>query len=432
MTLIYNVAINGERDGYVAIRGERIDTVGYGAPGSDLLNAADETVDGQGQILLPGAIDCHVHFRDPGLTHKADMDTESRAALAGGVTSVVDMPNTVPQTVSAETLREKEAIAESRCHVNYAFFIGATDSNISELTDSDYTRVAGVKLFIGSSTGNMLVDDDKALELLFSRIQAPICVHAEDEGVIRRCREHFRAVYDGRPIPVATHSHIRPAEACVRATARAIALAEKYGTRLHIAHVTTAAEVEMIARAKARGKAGITCEVSPHHLLLCDEDYPRLGTLMKMNPAVKSASDRQALRQALAEGIIDMVATDHAPHLLSEKKGDALTAVSGAPIVQWAYPLLMDMFGESDAARFYARNPASVFGIAGRGAIAPGYFADLVLASRTPYTVQDCDVVSKCGWTYLDGTTLGHSISRVWLNGRENGHPRHLTFGTGH
>lgn len=423
MILIHNVLLNGVEAGYLTVDAGRIGTVGRGIAPAELFETAVEVIDGEGNILLPGAIDCHVHMRDPGLTRKADMNTETRAALAGGVTSVIDMPNTVPQTVTVEAWKDKMALAAEKCHVNYAFFIGATNDNLAELLRADYSRIPGVKLFIGSSTGNMLVDDDDALDRLFAQVRVPICVHAEDEATIARCRDEVKARFDGAPVPVEYHSVIRPAEACARATARAIALAEKYGSRLHIAHVTTAAEVALIRQAKARGLAHVTCEVSPHHLLLCDADYAALGALMKMNPAVKTAADREALRAALLDGTIDMVATDHAPHLLAEKEGDALHAVSGAPIIQWAYPVLMDIFGPGLAARFYAANPARVFGIRDRGELKPGFYADLVLVKAEPCKVENKDVVSKCGWTYLDGRTLRHRIVKTRVSG-----PQALAF----
>lgn len=397
-----------------------IQAVGWGeAPRFAL--SVPEVLDACGLLLMPGCIDCHVHMREPGLTHKADIDSETRAALAGGVTSVIDMPNTVPQTVTIDAWNNKMDRAAATAHTNYAFFVGATSSNLEELEKLDPTRVPGVKLFMGSSTGNMLVDGEDALDAIFAlcgRRHLIVCVHAEDEQVIARERKRVRAEYGDSPVPVCEHSRMRPVEACVRATQRAIALAERHHAHLHLAHITTAAEVDHITEARKRG-VRVTCEVSPHHLLFCQDDYARLGSRIKMNPAVKSAADRDALRRAAADGRIDMVATDHAPHLLAEKEGDAFKAMSGAPMVQFALPALLEIFKPSTVARLYSTAPAGIYGIKSRGYIAPGCFGDFVLVERLkePMVIEDADVVSKCGWTPLAGQALHHRVVHTFING---------------
>lgn len=416
--LIVNADLAGNGPGWLLIEGRDIAATGAGAAPAELIAADDvETIDGVGCLLMPGAIDCHVHFRDPGLTHKADMATESRAALADGVTSFVDMPNTKPQTTTMALALDKLQHAAEVAAANYGVFIGATNDNIDELLHADYTRLAGVKLFMGSSTGNILVDQAEALERLFAGVSVPISVHAEDEGVIAAARARIRALYGERPIPIRRHTDMRPVEACVTATARAIALAERHGAHVHIAHVTTAAEVDMIDAARRRGLCRITCEVSPHHLLFCSDDYAELGARIKMNPAVKSAADRQSLREALADGRIDMIATDHAPHLEVEKAGDALHAVSGAPMVQFAYPMAIHLFGPRIAAERYAAAPARIFGITDRGQLQAGQRADLVLFAPSDHVISDADVVSRCAWTPLAGRPLYFRTVRTWLNG---------------
>ena len=442
-TLIYNVDIvTPERvsRGFVAIGGDGIICeTGEGKPSEKLIGEAASVVDGGGALLMPGAIDCHVHFREPGLTHKATIATESRAAVAGGVTSFIDMPNTVPQTVTCEALKDKTAIAEAESVANYAFFIGATNDNLDELLAADYSRVAGIKLFMGSSTGNMLVDSETALDRLFSSAPAIISVHAEDESTIKAARAEIEAEY-GADAPVELHTRLRPSEACLRASAHAVELARKHGTRLHIAHLTTAAELELLEPAGDVENKKITAEVSPHHLWWTADDYGRRGARIKMNPSVKTADDREALRRAVENGLIDVVATDHAPHLLSEKEGSLFKAVSGAPMVQFSMAAMLELFSPSKVASVMADNPARLFRIGRRGRIAKGYYADLALVGHYAdgYKVSDSDVVSLCGWTPLDGETLHHKVLSVWVNGNhtynngvinERCHGKQLIFG---
>lgn len=418
-TAFINADLAGKGRGWLVAEGARIVATGQGTAGYDVLAGA-RIIDCDGLLLMPGAIDCHVHFRDPGLTHKADMASESAAAVAGGVTSFLDMPNTVPQTTTQALVEEKLAHAAGCSLANYGFFIGATNTNIGEIVGSDFSRIAAIKLFLGSSTGNMLVNDSDALDQLFRESPVLISVHAEDESVIAAARRALRDRYGDTPCPVSMHTVMRPAEACMKATIHALELAERSGAHVHIAHVSTAAEAELIADRRRAG-VNVTCEVSPHHLTFCDADYERLGARIKMNPAVKSPEDRLGLRQALERGDIDMVATDHAPHLPAEKQGDLWHAVSGAPMVQFAYTVIMDLYGPEKAAEYYAAAPARVFAIEDRGSLTPGNFADLVLVRPDDlYTVTDADVVSKCGWTPLVGHTLHHRILRTWVNGVEN------------
>lgn len=422
LTLIENIEFAGEcghQRGWLLIDGKFIICRGLGdAPaqvdGRDLSSAARH--DGRGMLALPGAIDCHVHFRDPGLTHKGDFATESRAAIAGGVTSVLDMPNTVPQTVSRQSVTEKACIAAEKSLANYGFFIGATADNLTELTEIDPTSVAGVKLFMGSSTGGMLVDDATAIEKLFGAVRLPISIHAEDESVIARCRAAAIAKY-GDDVPVEAHSDIRPVEACVEATARAIELARHTGAHAHIAHLTTAREVELVNEARTDG-VNITCEVSPHHLMWCADDYAAKGSRIKMNPAVKSADDREKLRRAVRDGLIDIVATDHAPHLWKEKQGTALTAASGAPMVQFSLTTMLDLFDAATVERVMCRRPAELFDIDRRGRLQAGYYADIVLVDcKADHVISDSDVVSRCGWTPMADVRTSHRVAETWVNG---------------
>lgn len=416
--LIYNaLLVDGEnepRRGWLLVDGSLIDSLGEDdAPAVDV----DERIDASGAMLMPGAIDCHVHFREPGLTRKADIASESRAAIAGGVTSYIDMPNTVPQTTTIERWEEKMARAAETSAANYAFMLGATADNLDELRRADLRLMPAVKVFMGSSTGGMLLDADDAVARVFDGQGARVVVHAEDQATIDASIARYSPLRD--PADMAWHSRLRSAEACVRATERAMELATRYGTRLHVAHVTTRLETQLFdASASPVGKQ-ITAEVSPHHLLWTVDDYPQLGSRIKMNPAVKTADDRDALRQALAEGRLDIVATDHAPHLLAEKEGDVLHAVSGAPMVQFSLPAMLDLNDPTTVVRRMACAPAELFGVERRGFLRPGYFADLALVERLeePYIVSDSDVLSRCGWTPMAGSRLSHRVVRTWVNG---------------
>lgn len=428
--LIHNALIvTGEQPpfaGWLLTNGEYIAAIGHGNYNAPLPPNV-EKIDARQAMLLPGAIDCHVHFREPGLTHKATIRSESTAAVAGGVTSFIDMPNCVPPTTTIHEWESKMAIAEATSQANYAFMIGATATNIQQLQQADYSLVPAVKLFMGSSTGNMLVERQAALQAIFADQPGRVVVHAEDQTIINEITARLRPSID--PNDIANHSRLRPAEACLAATERAMELAVRYGTRLHIAHLTTAAETRLFDPAPSPSGRQITAEVSPHHLLWSSDYYPRLGARIKMNPAVKSPADREALRRALASGRIDIVATDHAPHLLSEKQGDVFHAVSGAPMVQFSLQSVLDIYDDPTlAAQRMANGPATLFGIQQRGFLRPGYFADLVLVERltSPHTITDADVISTCAWTPLNGYTTHHRIIRTWVNGGH--HPLPLRF----
>lgn len=410
---------------YVATEGDFITEVAELTPAkAEEMGRDPETVmhDCGGGLLMPGAIDTHVHFREPGLTEKADIASESAAAKAGGVTSFTDMPNTRPATLTMEAVEDKLRRAAETSAINYGFFIGAANDNIESVLAADFSRVAGIKLFMGSSTGNMLVDDKDSLDRLFEGAQTVIAVHAEDEAIIAAARERLSREYpDG--IPVEMHPDVRPREACTEATRRAIALAERYGTRLHICHISTADELRMIAEAKARG-VKVTAETCPQYLLFDRNDLLTLGSRVKCNPSVKEASDRIALiRELKPGGVIDTIATDHAPHLPAQKEGNALTAASGMPMIQWALPAMLDLMtadpdGEESltperVVELMCVNPARIFGIDRRGDIKPGFYADLVLAEKLAMPgrkITDADVVSRCGWTPLAGRSLQWSV----------------------
>lgn len=424
--ILYNASIVNEAKrftGYVVIDGDKIAEVGTGVPAEAVVSSCDRSTDLNGNLLLPGAIDDQVHFRDPGLTHKADIASESRAAIAGGVTSFMDMPNTKPQTTTIETLEAKYEHAAEVSAANYSFYIGATNDNIDIVKQVDFSRTCGVKAFLGSSTGNMLVDNPTTLEHLFGEIPALIAIHSEDEAIIRANRERFVAEY-GDNLPVQYHPLIRSAEACYTSTARAIELADRLNTRLHVLHLSTARELELFSDAPVADKR-ITSEVCVHHLWFSDEDYKKYGNRIKCNPAIKTAADRAALRSGVVSGKLDVVATDHAPHLLSEKQGNCLTAASGMPLVQFSLVAMLEMahqgiFSIEKVVEKMCHAPADLYRIDRRGYIRPGYFADLaVVSTDNPHTITSADVISKCGWSPFEGTTMHYRVVRTFLNGEE-------------
>lgn len=423
--LLYNALIVSDESlfsGYLVTDGDKIALIGHGDPDNEMIASADYMpVDCEGDMLMPGVIDTHVHFRDPGLTSKGDMVTESRAAVAGGVTSYMEMPNTRPMTVTLEAWNDKMSHAAECSLANYAFFIGATNDNIDILLSADYTRVPGVKLFMGSSTGNMLVDSESVLDRLFAESPALIMVHAEDENMIRAARADIEARYPAGDVPLELHSVMRSSEACAKATCHAIELARRHGSRLHVAHVSTAAELGYFSSGDVSGKM-ITAETCPHYLLFSDADIATRGARVKCNPAIKTDSDRQALVDAVREGVIDTIATDHAPHLLSDKEGDLLHAASGMPGVQFSLVMMLSMgFGPQLVARVMSGNPAKLFGVEGRGFLRPGYQADIVRVKHLdrPHVIADSDVVSRCGWTPYAGCETGYSVVTTWVNGLE-------------
>lgn len=434
-TLFHNATIVNEGERYtgwlVTDSHGRIADLGRGEvpPGVTATNKVDCT----GRYLLPGVIDLHVHFRDPGLTEKGDISTESRAAVKGGVTSYAEMPNTRPATVSREAVEAKEARAATVSAANYSFFIGATADNLSELLSADYSHIPGIKLFLGSSTGNMLVEGDDVLDRLFASAPAIIAVHAEDEAINRAARKRLCAEYPDGP-GVELHPLMRPRQACIAATRHAIALAERHGARLHICHVSTAEELQLIAEAKGRG-VRVTAETAPQYLLWDSADFLSHGARIKCNPSIKEASDRLALLRALHPGgPIDFIATDHAPHLAEQKRGNALTAASGMPMVQFSLPVMLDLtesepqlegLGIERVVELMSHSPARIFGITGRGFLRRGYHADLTIVERLPlgqgHRVTDGDVVSRCGWTPLAGRTLGWKVVDTYVGGLRGG-----------
>lgn len=377
-------------------------------------------IDARGMLLLPGVIDDHVHFRDPGLTHKADIASESRAAAAGGVTSYLDMPNTNPQTTTLPALEAKFQSASQSSVVNYSFFFGATDSNSDLISQLPWHRIPGVKLFMGSSTGNMLVDKEEALHDIFSRMgNHVLMVHCEDTATIDHNMQAAIKQY-GPDVPISQHPDIRSVEACVKSTNLAIRMAEQHNTRLHIAHLTTRDELQLVAAAPDT----VTAEACVSHLLFSSDDYATLGARIKCNPAVKSVEHRDALRQALTDGTITLVGTDHAPHLLSEKQGGAARAVSGMPMLQFSLPAMLELADRGILSlprlvELMCHAPARLFGIEQRGYIRPGYKADLVLVQpNSPWEVTSDCIQSKCGWSPLEGHIFENKIRRTWVNGR--------------
>lgn len=422
--LIHNAYIVNEGRsflGYVVIDGEFISRVCEGVAPENLFDGA-EAIDGNGCLLLPGVIDTHVHFRDPGLTHKADMATESRAAVAGGVTSFIDMPNTKPQTVTMADVEWKMQRASEVSVANYGFFIGATADNIESLASADYTRVAGVKLFLGSSTGNMLLNDPDTIGQIFDRVPALVAVHAEDEEILRKRRQAVVERY-GENLPMDFHPVIRNHDVCFEASRKIVELARRHNHRLHLLHVSTARELELLTQGTPEGKL-ITAETCPQYLAFSDEQYAMLGSRIKCNPAIKRPADRDALREAVIDGRIDTIATDHAPHLPQEKQGTALTAVSGMPMIQFSLVLMLQMVDEGifdlhTVVSHLCHNPATIYGIDRRGFIRPGYYADLTIVNNDcePYTITDQWAISRCGWTPLAGLTVGNKVEMTLVNG---------------
>lgn len=377
----------------------------------------DQIVDATGCFVLPGVIDDHVHFRDPGLTQKADMQTESRAAAFGGVTSYLDMPNTKPQTTTIDALAAKYADAAKKSHVNYGFFIGATNDNIEEVCSVNPQHVPGIKLFMGSSTGNMLVDKRDVLKQLFANSPLPIMAHCEDTDIINRNMQLTKQKYGDDPA-VEHHPEIRSEEACWESTRLAVELASETGARLHVAHLTTERELQLFG-----SDPKITAEAVIAHLFFCDDDYKTLGTRIKCNPAIKTRADRDALRRALSDGRIATVGTDHAPHLLSDKEGGCANAASGMPMVQFSLVAMLELVDEGVLSierlvELMAHNPARLFEIAKRGFLRKGYKADIVLVKpQSPWTVDKDCIQSKCGWSPMEGHTFQWQVRTTMCNG---------------
>jgi len=379
-------------------------------------------IDASGKYLIPGLIDDQVHFREPGLTHKATIGSESRAAVAGGITTFIEMPNTVPQATNQQLLQDKFNIAEKTSYANYSFMFGGTNDNLEELLKTDPKTVAGIKLFLGSSTGNMLVDNLEVLEKIFSSTKLIISVHCEDEETIKKNIADHVAQY-GEQIPIELHPVIRSEEACYLSSSRAIALAKKTGARLHVFHLSTAKETALFRNDIPLEEKQITSEVCVHHLWFSDQDYEEKGTHIKWNPAVKTAADREGLWTALLDDRLDIIATDHAPHTLEEKSNSYLKAPSGGPLVQHALLALLEKVSEKvlsieKLVEKACHNPAIIFQIENRGFIKEGYFADLVLIDpKAPQTVCKENILYKCGWSPFEGTTFSSSVTHTFVNG---------------
>ncbi len=424
-TLITNANIVNEGKvfhGDVLIDGEYIVKIGSGlssAPGTRVIDAG-------GRYLLPGAIDDQVHFREPGLTHKATIESESRASVAGGVTSYMEMPNTNPPTFTQELLEQKYAIASKTSLANYSFYIGASNDNFDEVLKTDLTRVCGLKIFMGSSTGNLLVDDPEVLERFFSTFPGLIATHCEDEATIRRNTERYREEW-GESAPVRIHPLIRSEEACFKSSSFAIDMARKHGTRLHILHISTGKETHLFDNQVPLSEKKITAEACIHHLWFSDEDYDTLGTRIKWNPAVKTPADRDQILAAVLDGRIDVIATDHAPHTLLEKSLPYFGAPSGGPLVQHSLVAMLELYHQSRIAltqivQKMSHNPAILFAVEKRGFIREGYFADLVLVDlNDSWTVKPENILAKCGWSPFEGFSFKSRVTHTFVSG-------HLAF----
>ena len=424
-TLIKNATIVNEGRTYggcIAIEGDTIDAIHEGQVPEGRFDA---TIDANGCHALPGIIDSHVHFREPGLTDKADIESESRAAAAGGVTTFFDMPNTVPQTTTIEALEDKFARAARESHVNYSFFFGATNDNAALFGSLDGTTLPGIKLFMGSSTGNMLVDRSDALERIFASAKLPVMAHCEDTATINANMEAMRSKHGDDP-DVALHPLIRSAEACMASTRLAVSLARKHTTRLHVAHVSTAAELELFGH-----DGNITAEATVGHLYFSDSDYATLGAKIKVNPAIKTEADRAALRRALSDGRIYTIATDHAPHLPAQKQGGCARAASGMPMVQFSLPTMLELVDDGvltidRLTELMCHNPARLFGVDKRGFLRPGHKADIAIVRRgEPWTVNPEVIESKCGWSPMEGHTYRWRVVYTLCNG-------HVVYSNGH
>ncbi len=401
------------RNGYI----EKID-VGTGLR----VPAGWETENAEGYYLLPGVIDDQVHFREPGWEHKGDIHSESRAAVAGGITSFMEMPNTSPPALTQQLLEEKYTLAAKKSLANYSFYMGASNDNLAEVLKTDAQKVCGIKVFMGSSTGNMLVDDEKTLEALFAGVKMLIATHCEDEATIRTLSASYYKKL-GMKATTEIHPKIRTAEACWRSSSKAVALARKYGTRLHVLHLSTAAETRLFDNTLPVEKKQITAEVCIHHLWFSDKDYPAKGNLIKWNPAVKTENDRKALFEALLNDRLDVVATDHAPHTLEEKQRPYFQAPSGGPMVQHALPAMLEFVRRKKISiekvvEKMCHNPALLFGIRKRGFIRQGYAADLVLVDMNKtWKVNPENVLYKCGWSPMEGIVFHSAIVKTWVNG---------------
>lgn len=426
LQLIKNATIVNEGRtfvGSVLIDGEQIKAIYEGNQVQGIVEPHTE-IDATGFLLMPGVIDDQVHFREPGLTHKGNIYSESRAAVAGGITSYFEMPNTRPQATTVELLEEKYTVASENSFANYSFLMGVTNDNIEELKNVNPRNVAGLKMFMGSSTGNMLVDNRETLNRVFSEVPLMIVTHCEDEATIQANIQHYKTLL-GENIPIEYHPLIRSAEACYKSSAFAVELATKYNSRLHLFHLSSAKEMSLLNTGIPLREKRITSEVCVHHLWFSDADYAKYGNRIKWNPAIKSESDRLALIDAVNSNKIDVIATDHAPHLWSEKEGSCLSAASGGPLVQHSLVAMLQMvkqgtFTLEKMVEKMCHTPAEIFKIEKRGYIRPGYFADLVLVDpNRSWTVSIENILYKCGWSPFEGTTFDAAVSKTWVNGQK-------------
>ena len=423
LTLIKNAQIVNEGnifEGDVLIEGDFIvdidESISSKSPDT-------KVIDAEGNFLIPGIIDDQVHFREPGLTHKANIATESKAAIAGGITSFIEMPNTVPQATTQKLLEEKFEIAAKTSYANYSFMMGGTNDNLEELLKTNPKNVAGIKLFLGSSTGSMLVDNEDVLEKIFSSTKMLIAVHCEDEDTIKANLEKYLNEF-GEDIPIELHPKIRSEKACYLSSSKAIELAKKTGARLHVFHLSTAKETELFSNKLPVEKKQITAEVCVHHLWFSEQDYAKKGTFIKWNPAIKTETDREGLWKALLNDTIDVIATDHAPHTVEEKKQVYTKAPSGGPLVQHALPAMLTAYRQGKISiekivEKMCHNPAKIFKINKRGFIKKGFYADLVLVDiASPWTVTKDNILYKCGWSPFEGNSFQSKITHTFVNGK--------------
>lgn len=415
--LIINEGV--EKRGHLLIKDDVIDQI---MEADATVPAADTILDCEGMLLMPGVIDDQVHFREPGLTHKGDISSESTAAVAGGITTYMEMPNTNPQTVTQELLEQKYELGAQKSVANYSFYMGATNDNFDELSKTDPRRVCGIKVFMGSSTGNMLVDSDETLGRIFAESPMIITTHCEDEATIRKNTEHYKALY-GDNIKFGHHHLIRSDEACYRSSAKAVELAHKYGARLHILHLSTAKEMSLLEAGDLANKT-VTGEVCVHHLWFSNDDYEKYGSRIKWNPAVKTVADRDSLRKALIDNRLDVIATDHAPHTIEEKNNSYLKAPSGGPLVQHSLVAMLEMvkqgiFSYTQVVDKMCHAPARLFQVSKRGYLRKGYKADIVVvAPRQEWMVSKNNILYKCGWSPFEGTTFNHKVMHTFVNGQ--------------
>ncbi|MEA1885944.1 MAG: dihydroorotase [Bacteroidota bacterium] len=408
--------------GSVLIENDRIKAI-YTADDNITIPEGTDIIEADGRLLIPGIIDDHVHFREPGLTHKGDMNSETRAAVAGGVTSYMEMPNTIPQTISLEALKDKQKRAEETSLCNYSFYLGATNDNIEEILKCDPQTTCGVKVFMGASTGNMLVDNIEKLQIIFAKSPIPVACHCEDEQLIRQNLKLYTDKY-GDDIPVSYHPAIRSREGCIKSSSLAVKLAEEFNTRLHILHLSTAAEVELFDNSIPLSEKRITAEACVHHLWFDDTDYESKGTLIKWNPAIKTAFDRRALIESINNDKIDIIATDHAPHTLEEKLNPYTSAPSGGPMVQHSLITMLELAKQGKIkiekiVEKMCHNPAIAFGIRERGFIREGYKADLCLLNPDQEWILTKDnILYKCKWSPLEGQVFTSSVEKTFINGQ--------------